>query len=125
MANNCPCDGSGWIVEGYHSDRMNQDYSGARRCVCQSGTEGTVRRILPAAYQEARLSDFATPLKLAADRWLKHPTSGLALIGPTGTGKTYLAAALTRAIAEAKQVVIFTRAADFYSDIRATIDDPT
>jgi DNA replication protein DnaC len=73
---------------------------------------------------EARLSDFAQPIIVAARSWLQQPTThGLFLTGATGTSKTWLAAAMVRTLVEAGRRVGFRCAADFYADLRATIND--
>ncbi len=77
---------------------------------------------LPKRYRDAFLSDFspATVAKLTA--WLGEPGDGLLLTGPTGTGKTHMAAAMTRTCLEIGGSVLFCRAAELYEAIRATYD---
>jgi DNA replication protein DnaC len=44
------------------------------------------------------------------------------LLGSTGVGKTYFAAAIARALVESGKTVIFRSAADYYADLRATFN---
>jgi DNA replication protein DnaC len=41
------------------------------------------------------------------------------LLGPTGSGKTWLAAAIVSALIQSGKTVVFKSAADFYEDLRA------
>ena len=111
------CDGSGWYYIG--SDKLR----GVKRCECRIvSSDVKVRSILPPLLHEARLSDFAQPLLCAGRRWLEQPTNGLLLTGPTGTGKTWLGAAIVRALVERGKTVAFRCGADFYADLRATFN---
>jgi DNA replication protein DnaC len=91
----------------------------ARRCQCRH--ELIIRAALPARYHAARLDDFA-PEKAAFYRdWIAAPNvgkDGLLLIGGTGTGKTYLAAAIVREVVTSGKPIKFRRAAQLYQAIR-------
>jgi hypothetical protein len=91
------------------------------RCECRT-SDLKLRSILPPLFQPARLSDFTRPLMDAGQRWLAEPTSGLLLTGPTGTGKSWFAAGLVRALVEAGNKVTFSCASDFYAAIRASFN---
>lgn len=107
----CPeCGDTGWVVR----DR------GAVSCKCQ--VEKRIRAALPERYHSARLSDFSQATVQQAVTWLGDRGDGLLLVGPAGTGKTHLAAALTRACMEVGQPVMFRRAAELYQAIRESYD---
>jgi chromosomal replication initiation ATPase DnaA len=92
------------------------------RCECRT-SDLKLRSILPPLFQHARLSDFTRPLMDAGQSWLAHPTSGLVLTGPTGTGKTWFAAGLVRGLAETGRKVTFKPAEDFYLELRSGFDN--
>jgi DNA replication protein DnaC len=54
--------------------------------------------------------------------WFSKPSDGLLLCGPAGTGKTHLAAAITRACIEIGIPILFRRAADLFQAIRKAYD---
>jgi hypothetical protein len=113
------CDGTGWRVISVEPDRR------VARCACQAvSNDGRVRSVLPPLLQAARLSHFAEPLLGAAQRWLEQPSHGLFLTGPAGTGKTWLGAAIVRALIERGKMVRFKAAADFYLAIRSSFTNP-
>jgi DNA replication protein DnaC len=49
---------------------------------------------------------------------MQQPTDGLLIIGPCGSGKTYLAAAMVKERIEASLEAGFVRCQDFYGEIR-------
>lgn len=77
---------------------------------------------LPVRYHSARLTDFPEAVVARVMEWLKRPSDGLLLCGPAGTGKTHLAAALTRACIEVRRPVLFRRAADLFLAIRQSYE---
>ncbi len=55
--------------------------------------------LLPCRFQKADLNDFITGEGLEAQNWLQGPMqNNLLILGPSGTGKTHLASAITIAI---------------------------
>ncbi len=111
QTSSCPeCGDTGWVVK----DRA------AVSCKCQ--VEKRIRAALPQRYHDARLTDFSHATVQQALAWLGDRGDGLLLLGPAGTGKTHLAAAITRACMEVGQPVRFRRAAALYQAIRESYD---
>jgi Cdc6-like AAA superfamily ATPase len=94
--------------------------AGAQRCACM--IEKSIVGALQSSsrYREARLSDFSRTLCDDVLAWASHPSDGLFVTGPTGTGKTHLGAALVRAWFESGKRAMFQRSADLYLGIRQT-----
>lgn len=112
------CGDTGWRLITIEPRRVT-------RCECRIvSSDGKVRSVLPPLLFPARLSQFAEPLLGAARRWLEQPSHGLLLTGPAGTGKTWLGAAIVRALIERGRMVTFKGAADFYLDLRSSFTDP-
>jgi hypothetical protein len=106
------CRDSGWEKIG---DRM-------RRCPCW--TDRIIAATLPARFWTSMLSDFPFKIGTGAADWFSHPTDGLFICGPTGSGKTRLAAALTRMAIEQGKRIKFARASDFYAALRNSYNAP-
>jgi hypothetical protein len=102
------CAGTGYLVTR----------GGAHRCACmiEKSVIGALQSI--SRYQQARLSDFSRKLCDDVLAWASHPSDGLFVTGPTGTGKTHLGAALVRAWFESGKRAVFRRSADLYLEIR-------
>jgi DNA replication protein DnaC len=78
-----------------------------------------VARHIPALYRNARLGDFKNSTIERLVEFFSNPDSlGLLIYGPTGVGKTYLAAAITRALLERGQEIIFLEVPRLYSELR-------
>ena len=100
------CKGVGYVVER----------GAAHPCRCT--IERRIRAILPERFHRASLRDFQGERLETAEAWLRNPTNGLFIPGEPGTGKTYLAAAIVRALVESRRQVQFRRAAQFFFEIR-------
>lgn len=111
----CPeCGNTGWVI------RESDNRRGAVPCGCQK--ERKIAKALPERYRHARLSDFHAQVVQGVTGWFAKPGDGLLLCGPAGTGKTHLAAAITRACIELGKPIMFGRAADLFQGIRQTYD---
>lgn len=74
-------------------------------------------------YHNARLADFPQSfLEQDILPWLREPTEGMILAGKCGSGKTYMACALVRAVVESGKKAAFINASDLYREIRCTYD---
>lgn len=94
---------------------------GARRWKqCSCVVEKAIAATLPARYIQARLADFSRAQTDVIVKWMGKPTDGLFMTGPTGSGKTHLAAAIIRARFELGGKASFRRAADLYAQVRAS-----
>jgi DNA replication protein DnaC len=93
---------------------------------CDCNLPKHLRAVLPPHYQEARLEQFAitqldNPKETIAERvrhWIAAPADGLFILGPAGSGKTHLAAAIVRELVFAWKPVLFLRVADFLRELR-------
>lgn len=94
------------------------DQGKAHRCQCS--IERKIAARLPERYRRATIQDFGVGILGFATQWLTNPTDGLLIFGPTGTGKTHLAAGILRALVESGTDVVFQRCAQFFSNIRET-----
>lgn len=87
-----------------------------KQCVCL--IEKSIQSSLPVKYRQARLIDFSRATTELITKWLAAPTEGLFIVGPTGSGKTHLAAAIVRALYETGKKASFRRASEMYLQIR-------
>jgi DNA replication protein DnaC len=86
-------------------------------CDCQ--TTALVARRIPPLYRNARLADFKEATIARVRLFFSQPDAlGLLIVGPTGVGKTYLAAAITRELIENRQPVHFLEVSRLYSELR-------
>jgi DNA replication protein DnaC len=90
----------------------------AHKCACT--IERRIASLLPGRYRQASLEDFHADILDAIVRWIHRPTDGLFITGTVGTGKTHLAAAIVRRLAESNIDTTFKRCAQFYEDVRET-----
>ncbi len=89
----------------------------AFRCKCQ--IPALVARQVPPLYRNARLADFKDNTIRRLMEFLSNPDSpGLFISGPTGVGKTYLAAAITRELIESGHETLFLEVPRLYSELR-------
>ncbi len=89
---------------------------GMRLCGCLR--EKRILRELPPLYHRATLADFNLDVRDRIEDWARDPGCGLLLAGGTGTGKTYLAAAVLRRHMEQGHRAAFRRCPEFYSALR-------
>jgi chromosomal replication initiation ATPase DnaA len=88
----------------------------ARQCECL--LEKRVSSSLPPRYRNASLLDFPQRIQSVVLDWIATPGDGLLLTGAVGTGKTYLAAAITRTHVMIHHPVMFRKCADLYAAMR-------
>jgi len=106
---NCEhCGDVGYVVEN------------GRAHECQCVAEKRVAWSLPARYRKASLLDFPQWMQQAVLDWLARPGDGLLLTGGVGTGKTHLAAAITRTLVMIRGQVMFRRCSELYAAVRET-----
>lgn len=86
------------------------------RCSCY--IEKGIRREIPPLYHLARLLDFPSEVQELVNRWFLNQGRSLLITGLVGTGKTHLAAAITRYLHEQNRPAIFRRAATLYASLR-------
>lgn len=111
----CPeCGGTGWKLTEPDGRRA------VAPCGCQK--ERKIAAALPQRYRRARLSDFPDQIVQGVMAWFAKPGDSLLLCGPAGTGKSHMAAAITRACIEIGRPITFRRAADLFQAIRQTYD---
>lgn len=89
-----------------------------RASLCACAIERKVRAALPERYWHSKLDDFSGTAYQCVMDWLFHPSDGLFVTGPCGTGKTHLGAAIVRQFITKGVNVTAVRCADFYADVR-------
>jgi DNA replication protein DnaC len=112
------CEDTGWRPVNTGKDRR------VTRCGCrQQSLEAKLRAAgVPPRYIEARLAQCPKEIVSHVEQFHKQPDNGLLFMGPTGTGKTYLAAAVVQAEIECGRAATFRRCADLYLEIRQTFN---
>jgi DNA replication protein DnaC len=88
------------------------------RCPCL--VEKAIKSALPEKYFRASLTDFKRAAQDQIVEWLVAPSAGLFITGPTGSGKTHLAAAIVRARFLTGQRASFRRASELYAQVRGS-----
>jgi DNA replication protein DnaC len=89
-------------------------------CECQISTRIATR--LPKLYQNARLTDFkSATMERVGEFFSRSSSLGLLISGHAGVGKTHLAAAIARALIEARMDVLFLEVSKLFTDLRAAI----
>lgn len=106
----CPGEARAEAREAEETARTEQARAAAR--LAKSGIQ---KRYLGAVVDDPRCLDFV-------DAFQSDPGTGLYLHGPVGTGKTYLASAVARTLAEAHYDVVLTSALAMFSRVRETFD---
>jgi DNA replication protein DnaC len=110
------CDDTGWRpVNGDKGRRVTRCHCRQRSLEAKLNAAG-----VPPRYLEARLAQCPAEVVSPIEQFRKQPENGLLFMGPTGTGKTYLAAALVRAEIECGRSATFRRCADLYLELRRT-----
>lgn len=113
------CNGDGWIRVDPKGQRLPAEYRGpctVVRCACQ--VRERINHRISAKYREARLLDFKPAAVESVMAWFSSAQPGLLLHGPAGTGKTYLAAAITRSLLEIGHDAEFYEMAEIYRRVR-------
>jgi DNA replication protein DnaC len=116
----CPCTGKRREAEA-RERRAREHHARVRRLLAQSG--------ISARHQEATFETFATTeasapvVKLCRDFVQRFPEGGkgLTLSGPPGTGKSHLAAAITRALVERGFSAVRVNAAGLFLTFRSSL----
>lgn len=93
---------------------------GVVRCAC--ATERQIRQTLPERFHTAKVSELPLSRMQPIMAWLNEPGDGLLLYGPTGTGKTWAAAGITRMLIEADRRVLWRSAAEFFRALRGSYE---
>lgn len=89
-------------------------------CECQ--IERKIRSVLPPRYHKATLADLSETVYHLVETWLLAPTDGLFITGPSGTGKTHLAAGIVRFRLERRLDTQLKRLAEFYLALRTSFN---
>jgi len=85
-------------------------------CSCQIARR--IAHVLPPLYRDAQLSDIELAVRQNILNFLERPSCGLLLVGPPGTGKTYLGAAMVRHRLLQGKAANFRRWAEVYIAVR-------
>ena len=104
---NCAkCEDTGYIV------------TNGKAVQCECVLEKRVTARLPERFRASSLLDFNEQIRAFVLSWLANPGDGLFIHGPAGTGKTHLAAAITRTITLVGREAYFKRCATLYASLR-------
>jgi DNA replication protein DnaC len=111
----CPkCHGERWIeviVEGAKK---------LAPCECQISTRVNAR--LRYQYRKASMADLKPAVANTICEWVRSGKPGLFIHGPAGTGKTYMAAAVTRSLLMIYQDAKLVEMAEIYRRVRSSFN---
>lgn len=94
-----------------------------RRKIAEENRQEEIRNSVPTRYRDSKLTDFSADVAERAKAWLAKcdkSSGSLIIAGPVGTGKTHLAAALTKALLLARVYSVYVSQAGYLRQIRET-----
>lgn len=94
-----------------------------RRKIAEENRLEEIKDSVPNRYRDSKLADFSAEVSGRVKAWLTkcHQASGsLIIAGPVGTGKTHLAAAITKELLTCKMYAAYVSQAGYLREIRET-----
>jgi DNA replication protein DnaC len=107
-------------VQKLHRERREES-----RIAWEKARIEAAKLAVPERYQAANLADFAPEVFEKVQSWIRtcaEIPGGLIVVGPVGTGKTHLAAAITRELILTGKDARYTSQAAYLREIRRTWD---